>query len=351
MSSPWVTDESGARWRRAGALALVAVCASGAHAQRPFVERVDVSRVLIDARVLDEDGRALIGLRPEDFVVNINGDSVRVESVEWVDRPGVEARDLHAAEAREEDGAPAGGRLIVVLVQKDLEPIRVVGLMRMMQLIEPLLGQLTPDDRAAVLSFDSHLKIWTDFTADVGRVRRALREDLLLRNPPPVSQSEGVSLLARLDPLAARRARGFEDGLRLVGEALELLPGAKAVVLLGHGFGRFNRSTGGVTLMDGYDEAREALQRARAAVFTLNVTQANYNSLQAGLQSVSAATGGFYASTYEFPVRALARVVQALEGHYVLFADKPAARPGRHRIEVRLAHRRGDVFARSSYVD
>jgi hypothetical protein len=123
------------------------------------------------------------------------------------------------------------------------------------------------------------------------------------------------------------------------------------VVPLYSNFGRFNPSTLGVTLMDGYDEARTALQQARASVFSLNVTQANYNSLQAGLQSVSAATGGFYVSTYEFPALALNRVVHALQGYYVLFVDKPSTKAGEHRIEVQLKDRDGTVFARSGYVD
>src|SRR5688500_13295397 len=69
--------------------------------------------------------------------------------------------------------------------------------------------------------------------------------------------------------------------LRRIGESLEPLPDAKTVLVLGYGFGRFNARTGGVVLMDGYEEATVALQRARVAVFTLNVTQANFNSLQA----------------------------------------------------------------------
>jgi hypothetical protein len=142
----------------------------------------------------------------------------------------------------------------------------------------------------------------------------------------------------------------------MIGEALEPLPGAKSVVLLGYGFGRFDPSTWGATMTPAYDDARMALQQARASVFSLNVTQANFNSLQAGLQNVSAATGGFYASTYEFPVLAMQRVVQALQGYYVLFVEKPRragaeAKPGEHRIEVRLAARNGSVFARSRYVD
>jgi hypothetical protein len=103
--------------------------------------------------------------------------------------------------------------------------------------------------------------------------------------------------------------------------------------------------------MDGYDQARAVLQRARAAVFSLNVTQANFNSLQQGLQHVSAVTGGFYASTYEFPALAMERIVHVLEGHYVLFVNKPPVKAGDHGIEVRLAGRSGTVFARSGYVE
>jgi hypothetical protein len=104
-------------------------------------------------------------------------------------------------------------------------------------------------------------------------------------------------------------------------------------------------------MMPSYDDARAALQQARASVFSLNVTQANYNSLQVGLQNVSVATGGFYASTYEFPTLAMERVVHALRGYYVLFVDKPTGKTGEHDIDVRLVGHKGSVFARSSYVD
>jgi VWFA-related protein len=335
--------------RATGVAILLAACAQVvAGQQQPFVERVDVSRVLIDARVLDDRWRPVPGLGPSDFLVEIDGEPVRVESVEWVER-GTAGEQSSGTPGDRAARSPA--RLIVVLVQKDLEPLRIVGLMRMLRIIEPLLEQLTPDDRVAVLSFDSHLKIWTDFTGDFDRVRSLLHEDLLLRRPPPVSAGQGPSLLSRLDQASSKRIHGFEDSLRAIGDALEPLPGAKSIVLLGHGFGRFDPSTQGAVLLDRYGEAREALLRARAAVFALNVTQANYNSLQIGLQAVAAATGGFYASTYEFPTLAMERVVHALEGYYVLFVDKPAGKAGGHRIQVRLADRHGTVFARSRYVD
>ena len=78
------------------ALALLAWSPAVAAAQAPFVERVDVSRVLIDARVLDDHGKAVPALGPEDFIVNIDGNRVRVESVEWIEGGEGDAEDVVA---------------------------------------------------------------------------------------------------------------------------------------------------------------------------------------------------------------------------------------------------------------
>jgi VWFA-related protein len=352
--------------RRALALVLVAIAPvlwphTPPAQQQPLVERVEVARVLIDARVFDDGGRPISDLEPSDFAVKIDGRAVRVESAEWVGRPPAtragapEAAPLPmesrtATDANVTHTGPPG-RLVVFLVQKDLEPLRIVGLMQMSQLVDTLLQPLRSDDRVAVLSFDSRLHIWTDFTTDFERVRSVLAKDIIRRHPEPVAASDDVSLMSSLNPESAGRIYGIEHALRRIAESLEPLPGAKSLVLLGYGFGRFNARTGDVTLMDGYDEASAALQRARVAVFTLNVTQANFNSLQAGLQTVAAETGGVYASTYEFPTLAIQRVSHALEGHYVLFVEKPELRDGVHRIEVRLTEHRGTVIARSSYVE
>ena len=75
------------------------------------------------------------------------------------------------------------GRLIVFLFQKDLEPSRIVGLMRMLLKSRRLLDTLTPNDRVAILSFDSHLKIWTDFTNDRERFDRVLAHGMLFERP------------------------------------------------------------------------------------------------------------------------------------------------------------------------
>ena len=59
------------------------VLGESAVAQPRYIERVDVARVLVDARVVDNTGGALLGLEPADFVVRIDGQPARVESVLW----------------------------------------------------------------------------------------------------------------------------------------------------------------------------------------------------------------------------------------------------------------------------
>lgn len=324
--------------------------------QPPYVERVEVARVLIDARVVDERGQPLLALSPPDFSVKIGGRPVKVETAEWVS--GTQSRSDATPQGQPSargietaDEFPARrGRLVVFLVQRSLEPSRMVGLMQSAQLIDRLLRPLTSDDHIAVVSFDSRLRIWTDFTSDLARVRTLLAREVINGRPGSIEPGRDVSLLTHLTPARAERIHGIEQALRHLGESLEPLPGAKSLVLLGYGFGRFDFRSGQVLLMDGFEEASAALQRARVTVFALNVTRADHNSLQAGLESVAKETGGAYASTFRFPERALSWISQALAGHYVLSVERPDLEPGAYRIDVRLAKGRGRVTARSTYV-
>lgn len=318
-------------------VAIVLAFTGGAAAVREqpgFRERVEVSRLLIDVRVLDPQGRAIRDLQPGDFDVRVGGRRARVESVQWIASGTPLPLDLPAG--------PARGRLVVFLFQKDLEPSRIVGLMRMLKRVRPLLDAFTPEDRVAVLSFDTQLKIWVDFTNRFERVREALEHSILFEEAPPVHQSTPPSLMERLTVERARRTWTIEDALARIGEALGPLPGAKSVVFVGHGFGEYGRS--GVTQRPAYDRARDALIDARAAVFSLDVTEADYHSLEAGLQLAAADTGGFFARTHVFPDAAVARLEGALAGHYVLFVERPALDPGAHELEVGMM-REGTVLA------
>ncbi len=335
-------------------LALVA-CASAAllaaGQQRPrFSERVDVTRVLVDARVVDDRGAPIRGLKPEDFRVKIDGEPARVESAEWIEGGAVdrEGAPLASTERTGVSQLAPPGRLIVFLFQKDFEPSRMVGLMRMLIEAREFLDTFTPADRVAVVSFDYHLKVWIDFTSDLDRVRRIFAHGILFERPGPVAESSGPSLVARLDPARAKKAYSMEQALLQIADVLEPLPGAKSLVLIGHGWGRWVGSN--VFFDKEYGPAVEAFQAGRVTVFSLDTTDADQHTLEVSLESVAERTGGFFARTHLFSRRALTELAGALAGHYVLFVEKPVGRPGYHRIEVDLAGRKGTVMAKSGFV-
>jgi len=100
-----------------------------------------------------------------------------------------------------------------------------------------------------------------------------------------------------------------------------------------------------------FRNALKSLADARVSIFTLDVTDADYHSLETSLQNVSDLTGGIYQKTHIFANLAMDRVRRAISGRYVLVFKKPEGPHGQHTIEVRLAGRKGEVNARQYYDD
>ncbi|MYK87795.1 MAG: hypothetical protein F4018_05285, partial [Acidobacteria bacterium] len=131
---------------------------------------MEVARVVIDVRVVDDDGQPIPGLTPEDFEVRIDEEPVRVETALWVGSDEAEGAAVEAVRAAdtadfpdpESPGARVGqvsqmldtyyrpspdpgspgarvgesrGRLIVFVVQNSTRLLRsrVYGLLRMLR--------------------------------------------------------------------------------------------------------------------------------------------------------------------------------------------------------------------------
>ncbi|HEX9492635.1 MAG TPA: hypothetical protein VGA33_05190, partial [Thermoanaerobaculia bacterium] len=139
--------------------------------EQQYQERITVERILIDARVTDSYGNPITGLKPDNFRVRIDGKPSKVESVDWIPETAA-ARELAEidrppAEVNTTLNVPAPrGRLFVFFFQTDFarHPSRVLGQMDILQRIDSFLDFLEPDDRVAILSFDSHLKFRLDFS-------------------------------------------------------------------------------------------------------------------------------------------------------------------------------------------
>jgi VWFA-related protein len=334
---------------------LLAVLLGGeAPAQAPsrkgsIEAKATVEKVLVDAYVLGPRGGVLLDLTPEDFLLRVGGVEVPVEEVEYIpasrselaSRPPDEAKELGIPEFPE-------GRLIVLFCQADFGRYRTKGLMRMTNELGVFLDRFLPTDRVAVLSYDSHLKLRLDFTNDRVAIRKALYDTLKIGGAPePAPSSPFPSLGEHFDVTAARDASSIEKGLYVTAKALEKIPGGKAMFFLGWGLGVNRQPREGVW----YARAVNALQQARVNVFSMDVTDADWHTLEGTLEHVAEMTGGTYAKTHVFSAQALELAFRAIEGRYVVVFDRPEAPRGRHALELTLREKKGRVLARPFFDD
>lgn len=316
--------------------------------QEAFDDSITVALDTVVVRVVDNSGQPILGLAPEDFRVMVRGKEIPVLAVDWVSSEktaaGPRAELLPVGEG---DAVPASdpGKLVVFFVQADLNPTRISGQMRMRPYTRELLDSLHPSDRVAVVSYDSHLKLWLDFTNDREAVHEAVDRAMIYSPQDTVSPGGPPSLAARFDYEEARRVASPERALEVTARALADLPGEKTMIYLGWGLGRFG--TFGTQMTPDYKPAVKALSAARISVFVLDVTSADYHSLEVGLQSVAAATGGTYASTFRLPGVATDRIARAISGWYVLTFERGALEGlEAGRAQIKLVGRRGEVLAR-----
>lgn len=316
-----------------------------------FGEEITVTIHPLVVRVVDNVGNPVLGLAPEDFAVRVGKADVPVASVDWVDageappapagEPGLEA----PAVLETVETAPPG-RTIVFFVQAGMHPSRIHGQLELREETLSLLKRFPADDRVAVVSFDSHLKLRQDLTRDREAVHRALDRAILFDNERVIRTAGAPdSLSAGFNFDDAWKAASAERGLEILANALKPFPGEKIVVYLGWGLGRFGG--GGVQMIPAFYPAVRALKAARATVFVLDITDAGYHSLEVGLGAIAEATGGTYTKTYLYPHLATDYVARATSGYYVLTLDRDALPEGGGAVTVRLQERRkGSVLAR-----
>lgn len=330
-----------------GCVAVLLLAISNSAHSQGIREEITVERIIIDAHVIDDRGTPVEDLRPSDFRVLIDGKPAMVEAVEWI--PAEEA-GIRGQLAEEIGNAPSG-RLMVFFFQTDFSRVasRVTGQMRMVKYAVNFLDTLLPTDRVAVVQFDSHLKVRLDFTDDREKLRQAITKSLFIEQVGPPERVPLPSLMSRLSDDEAKRAATPEKALLLLGNALNPIPGPKSMVMFSWGLGRYTGSS--VVMTRDYSKARRALEQSRTAVFSLDITNADYHSLEVGQKKVSEDTGGFYVKTHLFPQFAMEKLRRTLSGHYELVVKKESRTRGLHTIGVSLLRRRGTVLARTSYQD
>ena len=321
-------------------------------------EQALVERVIVDAYVTAPDGNPIPDLTPADFRVRVDGRPVPLESVDWLPAGTPEVGAPPPEASVSDDGATPWptdappGRLIVLFFQTNYEPSRLIGLVRMAAQARQFLSTTLPSDRIAVASYDSHLKLRQDFTSDRDKIQRAINACLRFGHEPEPDPDSHPALSRHLDAAAARKAATPERALALLAEALTPIPGGKSMLYFGWGLGTVGGLSGpNPSEVRAWNDALRGMAAARTNVFSLDVTDADYHSLEVYLEQLSDLTGGRYEKTHIFPGLAMRRVERAISGRYVLVFVKPRLPRGVHQIDVELIGHKGRVSARQYYTD
>lgn len=348
----WAADFTVAVFLVAGLVPRIAH--SQEPAPTPFGSTVEVRRIVTEVRVVDHDGSPVLGLGPDDFIVKISGDRAEVESVLWVpstadavDRgvigPG---REPSVDDVRR----PPEGRLIVILFQIDIgfHQSRTNGLMRMAPRASNFVSNLGPRDRVAVLVYRSHLELRSDFTTDHTALAETLTPSEILKGRSVPPDPDGPSLEAHLDPESMKDAASMADALILIGDALQGIPGPKSLVFFGYALGQMSAGPH-ITIDDSYPMAMKALADARTSVFSMDVTNADYHSLEVGLRQVSEDTGGFYIKTHLFPEIAMTKLTRVISSYYEISIIPPPDLTEDYTIKVKVDRPRTDIYVRQDH--
>lgn len=330
-------------------LPLAAAEAGGGEEVDPratFSDRIDVTLVTFDVRVVDGLGRPIRGLGRDDLRVRLGGEPAPVLAMDWVPGPagavsgGAEgAGDAAAGETERrptEADAPTPTaqppQRVVFFLQAGLIPSKAIGHLRLLPRLREMVQALPPEVPAAVASFHSHLTLHQDFTTDRERLAAALAlgrgyHHGELPDPP----DHGPSLARHLDPDALRRVAQPAPALTLVARALAAEPGPASIVYVGWSLERLGHER--ATLV-------RTLVSARIPLFVLDVTDADFHTLEGQLRVAAWRTGGSYSNTRHFPHREVARVRHLVTGgRYRLSVRRPHLPAGPHPLRVTVTGR------------
>lgn len=309
----------------------------------PFTEKVEVRQVVLQVRVLAPNGDPVLGLLQQNFRVFVDGQEVSLTSAEWVDAQS------QAPHSPPEPTAFRQKRLVVLLVQRDLQPARARGLIAFKDYLARLVQKLPPQDRVALLFHDSRLRLIQDFTSHRQRMAQLLSQQVFRAPPQKDANSDTPSLAALLSEERQSSASTIEQALLVLAQALSRLPGERILLLVGWGVGRLSYPS--FFLPDDYSKALRLFQDNHVPVFSLDITQADWHTLELGLARVAEETGGFYAKTHLFPEQACRRMLGSLRGYYELSFPRPPLPQGVHKLEVQLVGVDGLVLCRGSFAD
>ncbi len=348
-------------------LALLALTGLVASAQDEpvahFDDMAEVREVLLDVLAVDAEGKVVLGLGAEDFIVEEDGQAMEISGVSfYATQYGLDDSILEA------EGVVPSSRYFIFYFHSPIggsvESFLARQHMRLRQdALDWVDDHLLPSDWLAVVGYDVRLKVHQDFTQDRLALADGIRSAIGRKNPDqgfgrggrPLPASGAPSLLRHLPQGKAlsRQSRNLFDGTRLLAEASGYLIGRKNLVLFSSGFGGLDsiNFTSSPNPRD-YRPMEHALNDHNVAVYAVDLTPIEVRHLQGRLlPTVALATGGAY---FRDPIdfkTPLERISQENLGYYLISYQSahPSAEAGYQRVKVRPKDRRIKLRARQGY--
>jgi len=229
----------------------------------PPTIRVTTHMVLIDAVVTDKQGKAITGLRPEDFVVEENGKVQKIVSLSTpADNIPAAAPALPPGIYSNEAQFRSPGRPITVMLLDALNTPFTDQAYARTQMLAFVKDQFKPGDRMGVFALTGSLNVLQDFTSDPQVLYTALQRFKPLTQTfpnggPTVTSSDGgpatpASTVASLD---ASTPPPSDSGANLGGG---LRGGSDALI------------SSAMAALQGFEGAQVAYAKDERAVMTLN---------------------------------------------------------------------------------
>ncbi len=318
-----------------------------------FEGLVEVSEVLLDVLATDLEGEFVPGLGKDDFLVEENGEPVKLTGVSYYTTRYGYGEGL--------DETPASRYFILFFHEQWRQSFRG-GELRDQQLLAGrqsrrwLRDEMRPSDWVAVVGYGLKLRLYQDFTQDRDALRRAVRRASEGR-PPGKAQLRRPSERRREVPVLGRMPKGAElrretttvyDALAVVGRACAKVAGRKNLLLFTIGFGKDRRAGEAEPDPLYYPNLETVLNDHNIAVYPIDLAPGDREPRQTEfLVQLAEDTGGAYQEgSYGFldPLRDISGDNYA---YYVLSYQSahPAGQIGYQRVEVRA--RNEGVFVRS----
>ncbi|MFZ2491027.1 MAG: VWA domain-containing protein [Thermoanaerobaculia bacterium] len=324
---------------------------------RPFAEQIEVSAVLIDAIVTDRSGRQILGLSKDDFVVTENGVEQKVDSIGYY-------TNLQLLDAREES-APfqveriREPRTFVFFFDKPEDPgVLWDRIMRAREAARNFIEtEMAPDDRIAIVGHDRRLKIYSDFTSDKSRLKRALNDVSTFGRGVMKGGTGTPSILGNIssDALMMRTGTVYE-ALDKLADALRPIRGRKTLVLFSPGIRDLDETLRDETLVSRsrhLDPMLESLNAANVAVYPVQIQRETVTAMVAHqrLEEIAGATGGEYFRMNMTFDPALDKIENGSNGYYLITyqSRRPKGSRGFQKVDVSVRNSEFRVVARPGY--